>query len=356
MAFRLALMWLAVFAAGCGGGGNPGADDSPVAAAPLIRFAAVYEGKPASGASARLTIRPTEESSSIGSNPIARVEVSTNNEPPQVLTAANGSSGNEYVFTVPDYDSNSGFLRVCREYPFKVTVTDSSGFALTKFDLFCPDWQYWSTGAFSDRGDRKVTLRVHSAQAARIEFRRYGPAYGDASMLRADRFEQALAAQAGDSVWLNAGIDPSAPAGTTATVRIDADEGSFVQADPVANGQAGGSAVLFMLCCRSRQPAGATSSIILGVAASYDAPEPPIWEAHYQVVDASGAVLRREDVTGSGVREWTVEIGAGQWIEMQAASRTPQATVDASAKLRPVPGETTTLARANGPAVRLRIR
>jgi hypothetical protein len=354
MALRLALVLIVLLASGCGGGGASAPAGSPAASTPLIRFAAVYEDDPAIGAGAKLTIRPIDGSTSIGSNPVARVEISTNNEPPQVLTAPNGSGGNEYVFALPDYDPNTGVVRNCREYPFKVTVTDSTGFALTKFDEFCPIWRSWSTGAFSDRGDRSVTLRVQSAQATKVAFRRYGVGYGDSYALRAVGFEQPLQAQAGDTVRLNAVIDPSAPVGSTATARIDGDDGSLAEGHLVAGEGAGSASSVFLLCCRTPQAAGATTTMILGVELSYDAPEHPIWEVHYQVVDGSGAVLRSEDMTGSGQREWPVEIASGQWIQMQAASLTPQVAVVASAGMRPA-ATTTPLASATGNSVKLRI-
>lgn len=321
---------------GGGGGGSPApVTPEPPASGPLIRFEAVYETPLAATSTGRsMTVRPVADSPTISTNPVAKVELSTNNEPPVVLTAANGTDSKgrpQYVFTVPAYAWVWQFRMCGPDLPFRITVTDTTGFSFTKNAGFCPG-QAFTVGGFSDYGDRTVRYAVTASQPTNADLIHDGAGgYTDRFVLSdATVFSQALKAREGDGMRAYVGNLGSVPDGITLTARIEAEGGAFSDSVIVTNSLNYSRTEASLICCRPGGTA-ADATAAMTVRLLFDGirygvvtdPRPPVeFDFRYRVTDpATGSVVIEESGTASDYRAYTLDVKIGHQVTLEASPK-----------------------------------
>lgn len=322
--------FIAALLTACGGGG--GGADTPAAPAPAppaaIRFQGVYQplGR-------TLTIGPVAGDAAIATNPVARVEVETNNDTTVALAAANSADAQgrpQYVLTLPDYPAQ--MFRTCSPFlPLRVTVTDTAGLVLTKHVIYCPA-QEQSFGGFSDYGTRSVRFVATASAPTLMEVARFGAGrYWDILHTPAVTvLDQAFAAREGDRAQADPNFNGAAPQGTTMTLRIEGSGGAFAEsASLIAPGVF--RPLTELACCRVEPSAdnAAPKRIRLSIAAVNSTGAVPSPEGafsfSYRLSDpVTGAAIIQESGNAIGQSTFFVDARIGQQLAVEAAPTDPQ--------------------------------
>lgn len=357
----------------CGGGDRGGTDAVQAPSVPpLIQFEAVYDLTGPPPTSRSISVRPVQGATGFGAHAIARVELVTQNDPPSVLTAPNAvdTAGRpQYVFAIPQYPFEP-FFRSCETMvPTKITVTDVTGFSFVKHDTFCPG-QAYTTGGFSDYGDRRARYTGSAGRPASVYLSRMSQAnYNDRfAAAGVTAFDQSLPAKEGDFLTASLGFDgpPSAvPGGTSVTARIETDGGAFAESTTATNPLDWTHAVAWLVCCRpaaGTEPTAAKRRVELVVyGARYNVPNPPPvpFEYRVRVVNpTTGAVVAEHAGSDSGVAIWTYDVTVGDQITMQASPKEANTAVQLTVRNRteaPTSGQLLGEAGSNLPGAQARL-
>ena len=324
--------------AGCGGGGGS------VETLPAIRFIGTYDfacGNCSPPRENSLAIAPVTGATALGSRDIARVELSVEHGPAQVLTAPNSknSAGQAtYVFFFPRTTPLvvSAFTHFCTPpIALEITVTDVGGFAFKKYFNACNAGEF---GAFSDYGDRTVVYRAVTTGPVRASFMRAGAGgYVDAGGSAAGATGSVWTLKARDADALSAGsiYDASIPDGAVTTVSIEAEGGAFASSTVASSPVAGGSPFdAFLVCCgfgaasQSPSPTGTQTVSFSIVPAQYgvDVTKALLkFNVYYRVYDpGSGTVIAEFQGPGDGYTTWSFQVKAGYELKLEAS---PQSAV-----------------------------
>jgi hypothetical protein len=342
--------------AGCGGSGAP-EQPAPPSSPPLIRFEAAYNVATPASAGGSIEIRPIAGSTGIGSNPIARVELSTNGETPVILTAPNSAdtAGRPaYRFTVPFIPSETSRIGCITQIPFRVTVTDETGFSFTKRDTFCPA-QSQTADAFSDYGNKTVTFVASATAPAHVSVARFGAGvnrdYRDRSASDGvTAYALGVRAVEGDRATISAGYPAgSVPDGTTVTARVEGEGGSFAESVVATNPHNWFTADATLVCCQlstALDPSRGTKQVSLVVDATRFGPVPlqdlvplpgsnPVilvpfveYDYSYRIFDpATGNVVAESSGSATQFNRWTFDLNVGHQITLEARPKSTEATV-----------------------------
>ena len=323
--------------AGCGGGGGS------VESVPVIRFVGNYDfgcSNCSPPFENRLTIAPVSGAATIGSRDIARVELSANHGPVQVLTSPNSKNAAgqaTFVFFVPRTSPIvPNLARICTPpIALEITVTDVGGFAFKRYFDACSTAEF---GAFSDYGDRTVTFRATTTGAVRATFIRGGAGgYVDAGSSAAGATSGVWALKARDADSLGAGsiYDAGIADGAVTAVSIEADGGALASSTITSSAIAGGSSFdAFLVCCgfgagAQSPPTGDTrtvSFIVSPVQYGVDVTKAVLkFNVYYRVYDpGSGTVIAEFQGTGDGYSTWSFQVRPGYELRLEAG---PQSAV-----------------------------
>ena len=324
--------------AGCGGGGG-----GSVEALPAIRFIGTYDfacGNCSPPRENSLSIAPVAGATALGSRDIARVELSVDHGPAQVLTSPNSKNPAgqaTYVFFFPRTTSLvSNLARVCTPpIALEITVTDVGGFAFKKYFNACTAGEF---GAFSDYGDRTVTYRAATTGPVRASFMRAGAGgYLDAGSSAAGATGNVwtLKARDGDTLVAGSIYDASIPDGAVTTVSIEAEGGAFASSTVASSPVAGGSPFdAFLVCCglgaaaQSPSPAGTRTVSFTVVPVQYGVDVTKAlqkFNVYYRVYDpGSATVIAEFQGPGNGYTTWSFQVNAGYELKLEAG---PQSAV-----------------------------
>lgn len=333
--------------AACGGGGSSGpapVEQPPTTPAAPVSSVIRFEGFYQPGTTDTLAIRPLAGSQTIGTQPIARVEVSTSYDPPQVLAAANSTDAQgrpQFLFTLPSYLSDFQFRSCMTWVPLRITVTDTTGFAFAKNTIYCPA-QAVSFGAFSDYGDRSPRYTGTAAQPANATLTRTDYAgYSDTVVLRdITSLNERLPAREGDTLQLSIGYPAaSTPDGITSTARIEGDGGAFAESTNATNRLNFFTAEATLACCRiavTPENAAAIRQVrIIFDGRMYNVSNPPPveFDYHYRVTDSTnGAVVAERSGTATNYTSFLLEMRTGYQVALDATPRAANTVVSAEAQ------------------------
>lgn len=131
----------------CGGGGSAAAD-------PQLRFIVDYlpTATPIAPAG-NILVSPFPGDLTIGTQAVAKVELSVGGYPPQVLTAPNSETKDtlqmRWVFALPAGFASGSAPCGLGAYATQVTATDVTGFSLSKSFELCPGTAFETTASSS---------------------------------------------------------------------------------------------------------------------------------------------------------------------------------------------------------------
>lgn len=326
---NLITLMLVLLVSACGGGGGGGGDGGGNSSALTLRFLGVYTTQ----ATRTLSIRPLDGAATIGSNALARVDVLVNDESTLSLAApsrVDATGRDEYVFDIPAVAGEAG--RLCSaNLPLRVTVTDVTGFSLSKYATVCPTASA-SFVAFSDYGDRDVRITASSSApmyAVAARFQEAGGYRDDVIRKSVTSLDTVLQSNERDTLTARIGnfsVDPfpppAVPVGSTMTTRIDAGGGAFAQASGIVD-VAGQSVDVALACCRAAGDGAAKQVRILisGVRRATPASFAYTW----RVTDpTTGAVVSQDSGTRDGATlarlEQVLDVRSGQKVDVTATS------------------------------------
>lgn len=353
---RIACLAVVALVASCGGGGGasaPPVDTSTVTptpapspiptstptpiSAPWIRFEGDYEPTTMSGGPS-VAVRTLVGSTTIAANAVAKVELQTNGETPQILGSPNATDSHgspQYLFAVTNYPVQTYFHNCLTTIPLRIVVTDTTGFSFTKNTTFCPS-QPNAFGGFSDYGDRNTAYALRAAQPASAGVRRIGGAgYSDAILTAGvTSFNQALPALEGDALAAYMNYPRSTPDGVTAMARVDAEGGAFAESAIATNALNFYSADAGLVCCRLKPTADNVTSTqkvrltFIGTMYNVGNPPPAPYDFSYRVTDpASGAVVYQRSGSATGYTSDLLDMKIGYQIDMSASVTLPDTTI-----------------------------
>lgn len=321
--------------ASCGGGGGS------VESVPVVRFVGSYDfacSNCSPPREARLSLAPVAGATTLGSRDIAKVELSVEHGPAQVLTAPNSknSAGQAtYVFFFPRTTPLvPNLARVCTPpIALEITVTDVGGFAFKKYFNACNAGEF---GAFSDYGDRTVTFRAVTTAPRRASFTRFGAGgYLDGGSNAAGVTGSTWTLKARDGDALSAGwiYDASIADGAVTTVSIEG-EGGALASSTIATNSVGSIGDAFLVCCgfgaaaQSPPPTGTrtVSFSVLPVQYGVDVTKAlQKFNVYYRVYDpGSDTVIAEFQGAGDGYTTWSFPVKAGYELKLEAS---PQSAV-----------------------------
>ena len=319
--------------ASCGDGGGS------VESVPVIKFVGTYDfacGNCSPPRENSLTIAPVTGATGLGSRDIARVELSVEHGPVQVLTSPNSKNATgqaTYVFFFPRTSPIvPNLARVCTPpIALEITVTDVAGFAFKKYYNACNAGEF---GAFSDYGDRTVTYRAVTTAPMRASFARLGAGgYLDGGSNAAGVTASTWTLKARDGDALGAGwiYDASIADGAVTTVSIEG-EGGALASSAVAKGS---TADTFLVCCgfgaAAQSPPSSASTrtvsfVVNPVQYGVDVTKAlRKFNVYYRIYDpGTGTVVAEFQGAGDGYTVWSFPVKAGYEMKLEAS---PQSAV-----------------------------
>lgn len=349
---RQAIAWLVLLLiAACGGGGEKAAVVASPDSAPTIRFEGVYDA----GATRTLTIRPAAGAATIGSNPLARIDLRVNDQLTLSLAAPNGTRapGAEYVFEIPPLFPGESNPNACTsDFPLRITAVDATGFSFTKWVTICQA-RSQTFSAFSDYGTQEVRITASTSAPMNLSAQRQqdGGNYRDDVVRRlATSFDAVLRsserdllrASIGRFVVDSAGV-PVVPDGSTMTMRVDASGGAFAEAASIVASDPGGygqSADAFLACCHAVGDGSPRQVRIIITGTSSGSPA--TFSTSWRIIDpVTGMVVAQASATRVGVPsdpfgatlarlEQVLDLRSGQQVEVTATTDDKQTRVDTS--------------------------
>ena len=347
--------------ASCGGGGGS------VESVPVIRFVGTYDfacSNCSPPREARLSLAPVAGATTLGSRDIAKVELSVEHGPAQVLTAPNSknSAGQAtYVFFFPRTTPLvPNLARVCTPpIALEITVTDVGGFAFKKYFNACNAGEF---GAFSDYGDRTVTYRAVTTAPTRASFTRGGAGgYLDAGSSAAGATTSTWTLKARDADTLGAGsiFDASTPDGAVTTVSIEG-EGGALASSTLATKTTRSTGDAFLVCCgfgaAAQSPPSSASTrtvsfVIDPVQYGVDVTKAlQKFNVYYRVYDpGSGTVIAEFQGAGDGYTVWSFPVKAGYELKLEASPQSAVTDVQVYITDFPYTGNSLGFARSNRP-------
>jgi hypothetical protein len=321
------------FLVACGGGASKPVETSAVETGPVIRFIGTFELACTGCSPARdniLTIGPNTGATTLGSRDIAKIELSVDQGPVQTLTAPNVTTASgqpNWVFRFPQTTPIvTDLSHICSpQLSMEITVTDVGGFAFKKYFSSCRSSEVFN--AFSDYGDKTVTINASSSAPTRASFRRSGSGgYVDAGTksISATTTTWSLKARGADAVSAGGLFDNSLADGSVVSVSMEDGDGSLASSSVVKN--TGPVAEAFLLCCgvgTSTAPSAGPRTISFAVApAKYNVPVslPDRFNVYYRVFDpTTNTVVSEFRGTGAGYTAWPVQVVAGYELRLEAS-------------------------------------
>jgi len=316
---RLLFGFMVLALAGCGGGGgSPGS--MPVTSAPAaIRFVGNYDGQQ------NLTIAPLAGATSLGSAPIAKVELNLDQgRSVQVLTAPNGTiASGQATYVFPVTAGSGQFIFHCGVTVFfQVTVTDVNGFSYTKYTSGCSGINF-VFGAFSDYGDRDVVLQAGGSPAT-TTFNHYGAGgYADVGKSPEASPSWTLRVQPGDSLSIFSQFAATAPVGSTLTASITTGADSAVSFAS-SNGDNFTTAQAALQCCAVTVAPAGSHTVTFTASVSRDVvvgsgPGPIAFDVHYRIFDPLlNRVVTESSAAVQDGNSWTFNVPDGQQLTLDA--------------------------------------
>lgn len=327
---------LCIALSACGGGGSsasaPVVTPPPVPVASIIKFVASFEPacdtcSPARQAS--LQIAPVAGAGTLGNKEIAKVELSVNQGPPQVLTAPTaGQATYAFSFPAPTYKPDGS--RICNAtVGLEITVTDATGFSFKKYAKPCLAEVF---DAFSDYGAKTVTYKATATTPTAITF----VLQNNLPYLNGRYFDSktivdtntTLPLKANDNDGLSAsGSDVSKTEGNVVSVSIEAEGGALVGSSAITTKtfQPGASATL--VCCGrgTNTPSPSPTEtrtiwFVTNLRSPSDVGSTP-FNVYYRVVDpGTGSVVSEFRGVRTGYfNAWPVVVKAGYELTMEAS-------------------------------------
>lgn len=307
----------------CGGGSGTVTSVPAADLAPVIKYVGTFEPNAPATGTGSLTIEPIVGNSKIGTREIAKVELSVNQGPPQVLISSNATNVTgqpAYAFSfVRQGISTSALGHVCSpEVDLEITATDVGGYAFKKYYKSCHLDVF---GAFSDYGEKTVTYRVTGTAPTQITFYRYGRGgYTDSGVKSlGPSADISLKATDSDELRMIQSYEQTLNNDDVVTVSIE-DVGGALATSTVSKPPAGASALL--VCCGAGPVIPVDTHTVKfevytsrpGVVGS-----PEQFNFYYKVSDpSSGTVVSELSGSGAGFISTPIAVKAGYELRLEA--------------------------------------
>lgn len=367
---KLLALLAALLLCSCGGGGGGGTElPAPTSAGPLIRYQGSYldqfDSTRTPSRANTLTLRAVPGETSISANPVARVEVRNGSTGPFVLTAPNSTDATgrpQYLF---DFGQNGPGCVVigtstrggplCAPRQITITVTDTTGFAFTKYFVPCSQ-QQCDFGAFFDYGTTAVQFSMtSSAPTTGVASRTSRSGYEDTLLFTEQTFSATLPAADGNGLRLGSTLGPP-PDGTRVRTRIDAGGGAFAESTIVAQANRAWPDV-FLECCGPRPAGMEVVDIVLSTSGFLPVTRPTdTYTYSFRITDpATGTVVGSQSDTIYGQARFPLRVRRGHVIEMEVTPNVPELVASATTVLGSV-GSVATQAQSNEPGTPARLK